>query len=204
MLNLDGNSPVVLSEAGSKVVNCFGLREVFIYFRETFVLNLGLWDSQVPKKSLSYTSKALIDSLDSTSDNIIIIVGSAAQTLESEGDRKLIHTVAERQTGGCEQWDGRMWDGRRACGCYCRWFGFWVTAGAHTEMRTQHFLLVAVDWNQMLTLLLLAVPLTACLTDCLTDCLPVVLTVSLPACLTSCMTASLSACIPAWDGSSVV
>lgn len=38
---------------------------------------------------------------------------------------------------------------------------------SHTEMNTQHFLLVAVDWNQMLTLLLLAVSLTACLSHCL-------------------------------------
>lgn len=65
---------------------------------------------------------------------------------------------------------------RRACGWYWRWFCFWVTPGAHTEMKTQNFLLVALDWNQMLTLLLLAVSLTAWLFYWLSTCLPVSLT----------------------------
>lgn len=80
-----------------------------------------------------------------------------------------------------------------------------MTAGAHTEMNTQHFLLVASDWKQMLTVLLLAVLLTAPLFHCLPVSLPACLTpclfhcsiVSLPACLIACLSHCLPDSLPA-------
>lgn len=78
---------------------------------------------------------------------------------------------------GWQRRSGVQWDRQGAvCGSFCRWFGSWVTAGDQTEMKTQHFLLEASDWNQMLTLLLLAVPLTARLFYWLSTCPPVSLT----------------------------
>lgn len=66
--------------------------------------------------------------------------------------------------------------------------GFWVTAGAHTEMKTQHFFLAALNWNQMLTPLLFADCLTVYLPACLTGWLT--LCVWLPGCVAD--------CIPTW------